>query len=585
MLLQRLKEYADLRMDLPPPLYSESPVRYVVELGVDGKLRSREPTDTADPSSPRTKRGTRRLVPLVNRAVAIVPLLLADNGEYTFSLAKTGRSDKQLSRVTGCHAAYMAQLRRCAQATEEPAVLAVLTFLSGDPIGQLALPDDFDSGSTVTFRVHVGLDAVFPIDLPAVQSFWAAEHDPEAAGAERMQCLVCGNEKPVLSRLQAKLKGVRGGQTSGTAIISANAEAFESYGLQASLIAPTCAECGERFTKAANELIAGETSHLFMGGTTFIFWTREPNPGFSFFDALSDPDPTEVAALLEAARTGRPPAPFDHTAFYAAALSGSGGRAVVRDWIDTTVGAAKAHLARWFAAQEIVDPYGEPGRPLGVSWLCAATLPRKNGRTDWDKLPPPVPRALLRSALTGTPPAPDLLFQAIRRNHAEQDVTYPRAALIKLALWSREPTLKERNLVALDPGHPSPAYHCGRLLAVLDEVQRAALPGVNATIIDRFFGTASTAPGSVFSRLVRGAQPHLGKLQRNRAGAYVALQGRLEEILGHIQNFPRTLTLEEQGLFALGYYHQRAQDRGEAHEAAERRRAANTSATTDSQED
>jgi len=140
-------------------------------------------------------------------------------------------------------------------------------------------------------------------------------------------------------------------------------------------------------------------------------------------------------------------------------------------------------------------------------------------------------------------------------------------------------------LVALDPGHPSPAYHCGRLLAVLDEVQRAALPGVNATIIDRFFGTASTAPGSVFSRLVRGAQPHLGKLQRNRAGAYVALQGRLEEILGHIQNFPRTLTLEEQGLFALGYYHQRAQDRGEAHEAAERRRAANTSATTDSQED
>lgn len=123
-------------------------------------------------------------------------------------------------------------------------------------------------------------------------------------------------------------------------------------------------------------------------------------------------------------------------------------------------------------------------------------------------------------------------------------------------------------MVQLDPSHPSVAYHCGRLLAVLEQVQRLAIPSAQTTIVDRFFGTASSAPASVFGRLLRGAQPHLAKLERDRRPAYIALQRRLEEILAGIGTFPRTLTLEEQGLFALGYYHQRAYDRTQARQRA-----------------
>ena len=99
-------------------------------------------------------------------------------------------------------------------------------------------------------------------------------------------------------------------------------------------------------------------------------------------------------------------------------------------------------------------------------------------------------------------------------------------------------------------------------------------PEVRAEL-DRYFGTASSAPASVFGRLIRGAQPHLGKLQRDRRGAYVALQRRLEDVLAGLpaSGFPRVLTLEDQGVFALGYYHQRAFDRAQAREAAERRKA------------
>ena len=119
----------------------------------------------------------------------------------------------------------------------------------------------------------------------------------------------------------------------------------------------------------------------------------------------------------------------------------------------------------------------------------------------------------------------------------------------------------------LDLNNDRPAYLCGRLLAELESAQRAANPGAKATIIDRFFGTACTAPATVFGTLLQGAQAHLSKLKRDRPGAYHAIQERIEDILAELQAFPNTLSLEEQALFSLGYYHQRAHNRKSARQA------------------
>ena len=569
MLLKRLKEYAE-RLDLPPTLYSDATVRYVIELDRSGRPTNREPTDTSDPTNPATRRGLRRAVPQVQRSSGVKPLLLADNAEYTLGLA---REKSKPERVADCHTAYLELLRRCDSATHEPEVSAVLQFLESDPVSRLRLPDDFDLGATISFRVN----GAFPIDLPSVQAFWAAANDPDVdpdRPATVMQCLVCGRERPVLERLQGKIKGVPGGQTAGTSIISANAPAFESYGLSASLIAPTCPECGEKFTKAANALLADKSSRIVLGGTAFLFWTRE-KVEFSFREYLTDPKPEQVRALVDSVRSGKTMEEVDETAFYATSLSGSGGRAVVRDWIDTTIGEVRRHLSEWFQRQAVVNSLGENPQPLGLYSLAVCTV-REAG-----DLTPPVPRSLLRAALAGTPLPMDLLYQAVRRNRAEQSITRPRAALIKLVLLSRNNHTKEDYMVQLDLDNSSPAYRCGRLLAELEEIQRLAIPGVKATIVDRFFGTASSAPSSVFGRLLRGAQPHLAKLERDRPGAYRALQSRLEEIQAGITGFPRVLTLEDQGLFTLGYYHQRAWDRKQAREAAERRRAGQLSLESD----
>ena len=169
-------------------------------------------------------------------------------------------------------------------------------------------------------------------------------------------------------------------------------------------------------------------------------------------------------------------------------------------------------------------------------------------------------------ALKAGPAPMSLLFQAVKRNRAERAVPRNRAALIKMVWLSQQPDLapEEDTMVGLDLENLNAAYLCGRLLAVLESVQRAAIPGAKATITDRFFGTASSAPASVFGRLLRGSRPHLGKLRRDRRGTCEALEQRLEQVQRGLHGFPRTLNLEDQGLFGLGYYHQRAADRAAA---------------------
>lgn len=555
MLLQCLSEFAN-RLDLPPPLYRKVTVRYVIELDEQGNLLNPCPIDLADPTQRELRYGQSRLVPRVSRTRAIKPYLLADNAEYTLGI---GRANSNPKRVSDCHKAYLTLLTECATQTKEPSAKAVLAYLSNNPTNSLQLPDAFDPAATLIFRVA----GRFPTEQPAIQAFWAAQHAPTDAPV--MQCLVCGENKPILTRWQTKVKGIPGGLSSGSPLISANQSAFESYGLSASLTSPTCANCAERVTLALNHLLRDKAHHLRLGDLVFVFWTRGQSH-FSLAQWFDTPDSQSARTYLNSLRTGFP-AKVDETAFYELALSANGGRVVVRDWLNTTIGTVKKHLADWFARQQIVGSHGSEPRPFSLYALAATTV-----RDPKKELSPSTPRALLRAALTNTPLPLSLLQAILRRNQAERDVTAPRAALIKLILLSHQPDKEVRTMVQLQPDHPSPAYQCGRLLAVLEQVQRLAIPGINSTIVTRFYGTASCAPSVVFSQLLRGAQPHLAKLERDRPGAAIALNQKLEAILGKLSCFPRTLNLTEQGLFALGYYHQRAHDYARARENAKKKK-------------
>ena len=573
MLLSELKRYAETRLDLaPPPFYAMRPVRYVIDLAADGQVRSRRPIDTATGTKGREARGKERLVPTVQRAAGTKPLLLADNAEYLFGWTE---KDGSLTRATQRHAAMRALMEDCAATTGLPQVDAVLAFLSGTHGAArdlLDLPADFAPGEAITFTV----DGVSVADLPAVRSFWQRHNDPgsQAGGGVTLECLVCGVRQAVLDRLPGKIKGVPKGQTSGTAIISANSNAFESYGLTESRIAPVCANCAQKFTEGLNALLAGATSRYYLHDTiAYAFWTREAVV-FDAMSYLSDPDPAMVTKLFDALEKGTATPDLDATRFFGVALAGSGGRAAIRDWIDTTVGDVQARLVRWFRDMEIVGPDGQDPRPFGMYALAATTV--RDAKKD---LTPHVMRSLFRATLAGGPLPTDLMVRAIQRIRAGDTLTHARAALIKVVLTRsslahEHGTSEENSMTKLNEAHPSPAYHCGRLLAVLENAQRAAMPGLKTTIVDRFYGAASTAPVSVFGRLLGGAQAHLSKLERDRPGAWRRLEQQIEDVIAGLEGFPATLTLSEQGLFAMGFYHQRAHDRAARTEAATARKAA-----------
>lgn len=579
MLLSRLHEHSfrlerEQSNDFAPTGYGRERVRWLIELNADGRWLG---ITAQIGTGKNAELGREQDVPALSkmRGIKLTSKLLADNGQYVLGLSAEG---KKADRAAESHRLFRDLVARCAEATNEPTVKAVQRFLADLDISTLQL-EGVEAAHNMTFSV----DGVLPINLPAVKLWWA---DCRAAESESRAgvCCVTNRAGPVIERLPQPIKRIPGGQVTGLPLISMNADAFESYGLQASYNAQISLDAAERVGKTLNWLLASERHRITIGPLAYVFWTREES-GTDYMALFTRPDEASVHALYKSASSGRQVRVLDADAFYAVGLSASGSRVVVRDWIDTTIPVAQQHLARWFKAQELVDPYGAPGQPLGIYAL--ATSLYRNGEPK--ELVANVPQALFRVALHGGAVPDFLAAQALRRNIAEggfgdrkPHVAIARARLLKAWLYTQPEfretiTTQEDYMSQLEPvaGIPAPdlpAYSCGRLLAVLEATQRAALGKTNTTLVDRFYGTASTAPASVFGTLLKESQAHLSKLRKNREATYNALSQRMEEILLPLQSgFPRTLTLKQQALFSLGYYHQRAADRAQARARAELR--------------
>ncbi len=557
-----------------PAGYEVKPVRWIVELDgngnpVGGSLALALTSQSSGDVRGRDRdRGKATLVPSARRSRETRPILLADNGEYVFGL--TRKADGR-GRAKERHKAFVDLVKEAAAATGAPEVRAVVRFL--ESLGDNSppqLPTGFDAEDTVAFRV----DGRLVTDLPAVRDFWGRRFEQAAQLSARMrgsrapqglvaQCLACGQARPIAATHPVQISGVPGGRAS---LVSFNAEAFESYGLGQSYNAPVCVDCAQSYARGLNRLLAGEDTHLRLGNVSYVFWVREPTGRSPPIRRMfSEPRPEEVRSLILAATEGgaagtrpeglRPRA----QAFYAAAFTNHQGRAVMLSWLETTVEAAVRNLARYFRLQVLPARYANQPPFFSLYQLVSSLLPtRRRRRGERSELDARALVALVDGALQGGPLPDWLLFQAVRRNRAEQDVPPARAALVQLVYASQDDSSTEREDVLDTRTRESPAFRCGRLLAVLERAQREAIGNPNQTLVDRFYGSASSAPCSVFGTLLRNAQPHLAKLRREKRGLHIAIQRDLEEILFGLESFPQVLPLKDQAVFALGYYYQRA---------------------------
>lgn len=585
MILSKLKDYADQQMnDLPPPMYQKKYVAWYVRLSEAGQYEG-----IVCLKSTTEKQGKEIIGPYVTGATGNKPKpnLLIGNGEFVFGVAK---AKSKPERVEQCHAVFKQLIRDCAIATQNPYVQAIEHFLFSDNfiLAKNDLPPAFDPNNLVTFCVGdiVPADAVF--HLHDVETFWA-QYTSTQSSHDHMTCLITGEDGPVEQRLPCTIEKLLTGkppQMVSAKMVSAQSDPFSSYGLQNSLTSPISRDAAERFTKALNSLISDQQSRLYLGSTVYVFWTREPDE-FDFFGALNHPTIKEIQALLQSPLKAQAIRLEEDEVnqFYALALTANKTRVVVRDWLETTLPIVKANLQSWFQSQQIVDAYGNAPRPFGVYGLAASVY-----RDAKKEMQPSAPIALLRCALKGDRLPHHFLTKLVQRIRTDKDITHPRAALLKLIFSNSATPTDQPMMTNMDSLNPNPnlegsdraAYDCGRLLAVLESTQRAAIGSVNASLTDRYYGSASSTPAIAFPPLLKGVRSHLSKLRKVKPGVYVALEERLETVVQCILPFPKTLTLQQQGLFGLGYYHQRASDRAAAKaKAAEKKAQAENDAQAD----
>lgn len=489
---------------------------------------------------------------------------LYDKSDYVF-----GQGDAAPNKLANRRRLFRELVREALEATGDEGLRAVACFLERYDRGDFDIRLNADElpGAVYAFQDLDDPSARIS-DRPAVAHWWRARRG--GGSAEVGACTLCGNTAPI-ARIHPEIKNVPNGNPAGVALVSFNAPAFTSFGFvdrESHRNAPFCRTCADAYTRALNRLLSpafpdprnpGQTlpagNYRLSNDTVAVFWSSDAKFSAFFGRALGG-DAASVHDLFHAPWGGDLPG-GDPARFFSLILSGAQGRAVLRTSFELTLAGVVANLRRYFEDVQLVPMYSSDSSPLPLHLIVRSLQPPGARST----VPSVVAQELYQAAVRGTPYPLSLLDAALRRLRAGEEFSRPRIAVIKAVLNARfraDTTKKRKEItMALDPDSMEPGYRLGRLFAVLERLQGDAINSPNATIVDRYFGAACATPAVVFPRLMKMAQHHASKSVR---GDW--FQRQLQDVVNGLDAsnaFPSTLPLEQQGLFSVGYYHQRAE--------------------------
>ncbi|MBF6062052.1 type I-C CRISPR-associated protein Cas8c/Csd1 [Nocardia terpenica] len=577
MLIKRL---VDSRSDDSVPRYYRTrTVRWaiMIDSSGDGHLVDRADTEF--------KAGSPVATPYLTRTSGVAPMLLTDTLEYVLGVAKdvptklaAGAREKALEKSLADadrrNGAYLSLLREWMESSGDPLAREVYDFFTaGGCLALFADPRLRDAKSSDLVAILAAGEMVHLRD--SATAFWAqVAQARKSSGTERL-CLSCFTAGPVLKTIPEMVKGTLipvGVDSAGrpkrgrdAALVSVNTSAQGRMGTLQLVNTPICEDCGGKAMAALNSLLA-DPRHCRRGEDNVLtWWLREPEAEFDI-RIIDAPSPGQVATLRDEVWAGETGTVVDENDFYAITLSANQSRVVVRDWIDVPVLEIKKRLRDWFDDHESTQQWANGVHQVGLKKMVHAS-----GR--WDKKRASyVPgsaahgleRDLLRCALHGGPPPPSLVPRLLHRIRNDHHIDLARVAMLRLAL-NRPPYNKENVMPGLDETATDPAYVWGRMFAVLEAIQRKAIPDINATIRDRYFGLAMSQPAATMRMLRLNANGHLKKLTGREAsrGAGRALDARLADVsslLDRATGLPAHLDTYGQIQFILGYDHQRAAD-------------------------
>lgn len=570
MILQALvKQYENLAADnrVSREGWCEAKVSYAIDLASDGTVRGFINLKKEE------ERGKKKvLVPdfrnvpqMVTRSSGVAANFLCDNSKYMLGLDKDGSSKRMLDCF---QVAKEKHLKLLGSVEGEMASAIQAYFENWDPehlpedLAQTAIWEEITDGGNLIFILN-GLEAQ---EDEAIRSMWnqmqisGTDTEDEEIGT----CLVTG-EKTKVSRIHRAIKGVPGAQSSGAALVSFNAPAFESYGKEQSYNAPVGKYAEFAYTTALNYLLAQRKYTFQLGDTIVIYWADNGQQTyqdiFSFSLEPTIDNQETIYEIFECIKKDQPIEIKDISLdpdqkFYILGLAPNAARISVRFFYQNSFGKILEHLSEHYERTRIVKPSWETQEYIGIREMLMETV-NMNSR---DKNPVANMASMVLQAILAGGCYPASLYTdtliRIRADQGDKKMTWGRAAILKSYLIRNTNWKEGVNFMGLNKNCKDPAYLLGRLFAVLEFVQKDANPGITSTIRDRYFNSACTTPASVFPILIRLKNSHIKKLERDNAGTKVYYEKLLTEILGELNKIPMRLTLEEQGMFDLGYYHQ-----------------------------
>jgi len=513
----------------------------------------------------------------VRSGTKIMPYFMCDNNKYMLGVDKKESADRLINLFNS----FMNFHVKLLDNVPGIAARAVINFLKEwDPKNAKEHPvlqkyyDDIAAGATMVFKLEGERGYIH--ELTEIKKCWEDYIASENTGFIS-QCLVTGRNS-VIAQVHPKIKGVEKAQSAGASIVSFNFDAVESYGKKQSFNSPVSEYAAFAYTTALNYMLGNQRQKIQIGDATTVFWAESPKsiyidiaaellnmPGD---DAETDEntnaykrDPRVqniVAGILKKVAEGKKITEVTEeinpeTKFYILGLSPNNARISIRFFhVDSFEGFVEK-MAQHYNDMEIIKrDFEVENIPI---WRMLRELKPKTSTEQ--KVPPGLSSAIMRSILNGTS-YPSLLFNMIMsRIRADHEVNYVRAAITKAYLLRNarihnKNNLKEVLTVGLNEQSTNTAYLLGRLFAVLEKAQQDANPDINTTIKDRYFASACATPASVFPILLRLSQHHISKSDYGLIN-----ERRIGEIMNGLNSFPSHLSLEEQGIFMLGYYHQK----------------------------
>ena len=572
MLASLVRAY-DRLPDAPPFGFSSEKIGFCVVLNDNGTVASVE-----DLRGDEGKRLTPRrvVVPAIPKRSGTKPRpnFLWDNINYALGGGKLSNpADKKFESFRDKHLEYLS-------GTDNPELRAFCAFLDSWSVTDIEKYFSVDNLPTegIVFAMSGTYREHFLHETPEVREFWDINRsrwiEIEGKSSNPATCLVTGKFSPI-ARTHPPIKGMSGaGGKSEMALISFNDDAYESYGHEQGDNAPVSEAAAFAYTTVLNRYLDRDSGHrIQIGDASTVFWADCSDVGRAeeaenLFAALLDPAVAIAAAerlaasriesRLDAIRNGQrlsqiAPELDEGVRFHVLGLAPNAARLSVRFYWQDDFGRLIKNFQRYLHDTAIEPPPRDGWPPM---WRYLLELAAQGKR---ENVPPLIAGEWMRAVLSGTPYPLTLLSTALMRIRADGEINALRCAILKSVLIRN---LNREAPMALDPANTDKGYVLGRLFAVYEEVQRAALGGINATIKDKFYGAASASPQKVFRTLDAGSANHFAKLRKTSPGRAVNLEKLLTGIIDLMQPgadpVPASLGAAQQALFGIGYYHQRS---------------------------